>query len=105
MALGEDSQSVSGRIHKLECDLLAVSGGWSPTIQLHAQSGGRPEFDAGKACFVPGPSVQEERSAGACRGSFELQTCVLEGLEAGAQAAQAAGHGTGTPSLPVPNLV
>jgi sarcosine oxidase subunit alpha len=53
----------------LTCDLLAVSGGWSPAVHLHAQSGGRPRFDDAHACFVPGPSVQAERSAGACNGA------------------------------------
>ena len=41
-------------------------------MHLHAQSGGRPRFDAGRACFVPGTPVQAERSAGAANGSFAL---------------------------------
>jgi len=40
---------------------------------------------------VPGTSVQDERSAGACNGSFALAECLLEGLVAGTTAAQRAG--------------
>ena len=104
MTLSGDGGSVSGRVRRLECDLLAVSGGWSPTVQLHAQSGARPVYDSKQAGFVPGASVQAERSAGACRGSFELGACVTEGFRAGAEAAHAAGHGDGVLSRPIPRV-
>jgi sarcosine oxidase subunit alpha len=86
---------VVGRATTLTCDLLAVSGGWSPAVHLHAQSGARPIFDEARACFVPGVSVQAERSAGCCNGSFALDACLAEGLAAGAQAAHRAGCGDG----------
>src|SRR5688572_1665793 len=54
----------------LDCDLLAVSGGWSPAVHLHAQSGGRPVFDEARACFVPGKPTQAQRSVGSCNGDF-----------------------------------
>ena len=68
-----------------------MSGGWSPVVHLHAQSGGRPHFDDAKACFVPGTAVQAERSAGAANGSFALGACLAEGVAAGAEAARLAG--------------
>lgn len=91
MALDAGGENVVGTARKIECDLVAVSGGWNPAVHLHAQSGGRPRFDEGKACFVPGESVQAERSVGACNGSFALTACVVEGLTAGADAARAVG--------------
>ncbi len=75
----------------VQCDLLAVSGGFSPAVHLHAQSGGRPVFDEDRLCFVPGQSVQAERSAGAARAVFDLPECFADGADAGAQAARAAG--------------
>ncbi|HEX5128769.1 MAG TPA: glycine cleavage T C-terminal barrel domain-containing protein, partial [Usitatibacter sp.] len=54
----------------IECDLLAVSGGWSPAVHLHAHSGGRPVFDEARACFVPGAATQRQRSVGRCNGEF-----------------------------------
>jgi len=59
-----------GAQRTLDCDLLALSGGWSPAVHLHAHSGGRPVFDEAKACFVPGKAAQAQRSVGACNGDF-----------------------------------
>ncbi len=81
----------TSRQREIACDLLAVSGGWNPAVHLHAQSRGRPRYDAGIAAFVPGPPVQAERSAGAARGTFSLAGCLAEGVAAGAAAAEAAG--------------
>ena len=79
------------RSRTLACDLLAMSGGWSPVVHLHAQSGGKPRYDDAKACFVPGAAVQAERSAGAANGSFTLGDCLAEGDAAGTEAARRAG--------------
>ncbi len=92
----------AGRSGRIGCDLVAVSGGWNPVINLYSQSGGRPRFDEEKACFVPGPSAQGAQSAGACNGSFGLRDCLMEGRAAGAAAAGAAGIGDGRPSSPIP---
>jgi sarcosine oxidase subunit alpha len=93
--LDGEGKRVAGPATVIACDLLAMSGGWSPAVHLHAQSGGRPRFDGGAACFVPDGSVQAECSAGACNGSFALGACVAEGVEAGAEAARRAGDGEG----------
>ena len=59
----------------IACDLIAMSGGWSPTIHLFAQSGGRPQYDLTTGMLVPGKSVQAERSVGAASGGF---ACAIE---------------------------
>ena len=93
MGLNEGGKDVAGKPRTLDCDLLAVSGGWNPAVHLHSQSGGRVRYDEATACFVPGEPVQQERSTGACNGSFPLAACIAEGLAAGASAAAAAGFG------------
>ena len=98
-----DGTSAFGGTRWMECDLLAMSGGWNPTLNLFSQSGGRPAFDEAKACFVPGTSAQAERSAGSCNGAFTLGGCLAEGYAAGAEAAAAAGFGDGTPTSSVPD--
>ena len=92
MPLSGDARRVVGEAWSLDCDLIATSGGWSPALHLHAQSGGRPRWDDARACFVPGTSVQAERSAGACNGEFSLGAGLTQGFAAGASAAAAAGH-------------
>src|SRR6266404_4407151 len=86
-----DGRSVQGAAQTLACDLLAVSGGFSPVVHLHAQAGGRPRWDETACCFVPGPPVQAERSAGACNGSLPLGDALAQGWNAGHEAASAAG--------------
>ena len=92
MALTEAGDAVHGEARTIACDLVAMSGGWSPSVHLFSQSGGKLRFDEGKGCFVPGRSKQAERSAGACAGAFPLTECLAQGWAAGAQAAVDAGR-------------
>lgn len=78
--------SSGGRTETLECDLLAVSGGWNPNIQLHSQTTACGVYDDTQACFIPGESVRSEVSVGAAAGEFEL----TRGMSDAVQAAQAA---------------
>ncbi len=91
---------IEGTAQVLPCDLLAVSGGWNPTIHLQSQSRARPAYDEDRALFVPGPAIQAERSAGACNGAFTLAACLDEGASAGIKAAEAAGFRAERPDLP-----
>ena len=83
-----------GAVHRIACDSVAMSGGWNPVVHLFSQSGGKLRFDDGQQCFVPDRSVQAERSAGAAAGRFDLAACLANGLEAGREAASAAGFKT-----------
>ena len=84
-------ESVSGHKGLIDCQVLAMSGGFSPVVHLHSQSGGKPVFDEALSAFVPGASVQSERSVGACTGAFALGECLQQGAAAGAAAALRAG--------------
>ena len=99
--LSPDGGAVGDDYRRIPCDLVCVSGGWNPTVHLFSQSQGRLRFDAERAAFVPGESVQRERSAGAARGLLRLSECLTDGIAAGADAALAAGFETGPePSCP-----
>ncbi len=91
MLLNPEGDKVHGTPRRIECDLVAVSGGWSPTVHLFSQSGGKLRYCDQRLCFVPERSKQVERSAGACNGSFGLADCLDEGYAAGAAAAVAVG--------------
>jgi sarcosine oxidase subunit alpha len=75
----------------IDCDLLAVSGGWSPTLHLHSQAKGEIAWNEELGCFVPGEARQAAHSAGACNAAFGLASCLAEGATAGQKAAAAAG--------------
>ena len=93
-------QRLHGAPRTLACDLVAVSGGFSPVIHLHCQAGSRPRWDDALAAFLPGAPAQAERSAGACRGLRTLRDCALDGLAAGGAATDAAGFVVDTLSAP-----
>lgn len=95
MRLNARGDGVEGGTCRIGCDILAVSGGWNPTLHLHGQSGGEVCYDEENACFVPRESVQGERSAGSCNGRFSLGECLAEGFAAGADAARACGFSDG----------
>jgi sarcosine oxidase subunit alpha len=89
--LDDSGARLTGTAREIACDLLCVSGGWNPTVHLFSQSRGKLRYDAARGCFLPGQSIQAERSAGAANGSFQLADCLAEGAAAGAAAAEAAG--------------
>ena len=75
----------------LTADLLAVSGGFNPTIHLFRQSGGRLCWDDAQALFKPAVSVQAETSVGAAAGVLTLSAALRDGQEAGVRAAEQTG--------------
>jgi sarcosine oxidase subunit alpha len=98
--LSSDGERIESYSETIACDLVLVSGGWNPTIHLHSQSRGRPIYDAERGVFLPGPPVQDERSAGACDGAFTLRGCLETGARAGRDAARALGFTAEMPPLP-----
>jgi sarcosine oxidase subunit alpha len=84
-----------GTPRALACDLVAVSGGFSPVIHLQCQAGSKPLWDDERAAFLPGRPAQAEASAGGCRGLQALFLCAQDGWAAGTAAARAEGfHGS-----------
>ncbi|MCB1500092.1 MAG: sarcosine oxidase subunit alpha family protein [Bauldia sp.] len=90
-----------GRDMHLACDLIAVSGGWSPTIQLTSHLGAKPMWDEARAAQLPGALPPGMAVAGAAAGDFGLGSCLAEGHAAGADAAEALGHDRSSGAAPV----
>ncbi len=89
--LDGQGKQVFGGGDLIDCDLLAVSGGWNPSVHLHSQARGKVVWNDELGCFLPGDVPQAVRSAGACNGAFGLASCLSQGLSAGTDAAAAAG--------------
>ncbi len=97
----DDEGNALGSALTVDCDLVCMSGGWSPAVHLHSQAKGKLRYDEKLAAFVPGDAVQASRSAGSANGAMTLVDCLVEGFAAGAAASQAAGCGNGTvPATP-----
>ena len=82
---GESWENVESTI-RIDCDLVAVSGGWSPAVHLHSQAGGQLAWDDTQLCFLPAETRQANVSAGAGNGKWSLGDCLADGLRAGADA-------------------
>ncbi|MBE1285206.1 MAG: FAD-dependent oxidoreductase [Rhodobacteraceae bacterium] len=56
----------------ISCDLLAVSGGWNPSVHLFSQSRGSLRYDETLATFLPDQPAQNATSVGAAAGDLTL---------------------------------
>lgn len=82
---------VTGPERSQDCDVLAVSGGWTPTVHLHSHCGHKPKFDPQRGIFVPDRLPEGVHSAGACNGLLGTAACIAAGRQAGRDAAAACG--------------
>jgi heterotetrameric sarcosine oxidase alpha subunit len=73
------------------CDLVAMSGGWSPTIHLTCHQGSKGVWNEAIAAFVPGVLPPGMSVVGAAAGRLTLADALAEGARAGAEAASATG--------------
>ena len=53
MSLSEDGSNVIGKKNIISCDCLGVSGGWTPMVHMHTQSGGKLNFREADQIFLP----------------------------------------------------
>jgi sarcosine oxidase subunit alpha len=74
---------------RFNCDVVLMSGGFTPSVHLFSQSRGKVVWNEALQCFIPGQSAENERSAGACRGIYALAEVLADGAKAGAEAAPA----------------
>ena len=103
-----------GALERIACDLVLMSGGYTPSVHLFSQSRGKLTWSEALQAFLPGNSPEKARCAGACRGIFSAAAARRDGEVAGALAARDAGlpvsadtgeqqgpdHGAGAPGEP-----
>ncbi|SFT85674.1 sarcosine oxidase subunit alpha family protein [Paraburkholderia aspalathi] len=77
---------------RIDCDLLAVSGGWSPVIHLQSQRSVKPVFDAALDAFVAAQDTSECVCVGAIRGLTSTVDSIVAGLRTGEDITTQFGH-------------
>jgi sarcosine oxidase, subunit alpha len=70
----------------IDCDVLLMAGGYTPSVHLFSQSRGKLDWSEALKAFIPGRSAEAERSAGACRGIYGLAQVLADGAQAAARA-------------------
>ncbi len=81
MQLSKDNSSVVGSKLKIDCDLLCVSGGYTPAVHLFTQSGGKLDYNEKKHYFFPQKNTLNQISVGSCKGTFGLKNIISETQE------------------------
>ena len=77
MELSKDGQSfTSSKKITLDCDCLAIAGGWTPAVHLFTQSGGKLKFRDEDQVFIPNKYPSDQISIGSCNGDFEIDDIV-----------------------------
>ena len=66
----------------IACDLLAVSGGHDPNLNLHLQRRGGSVYDPAIAAAVPTVALPGYSIVGGARGARTLTACLGEGVDA-----------------------
>jgi methylglutamate dehydrogenase subunit C len=85
-------RTLSGQELRLNCDLIAVSGGWNPNIQLTTHLSGRPIWNSQFSTFTAGVLPTGMSIAGAAACTFALKDALEGATTAGSAAAAASGH-------------
>jgi sarcosine oxidase, subunit alpha len=91
-----------GKAVSLDCDVVAVSGGYSPTVHLFSQARGTLSYDATSACFLPAQSPMPMVPAGAVNGYWNAARAIADGETAADAALARAGFAAARGSMPTP---
>ena len=87
---------------RMNCDLLLVSGGWSPVVHLMSHRGVRPVWNAEQACFVAPASDEPIHVAGSAAGIWNTEACYDSGQSVGARVVKALGGKARARAMPEP---
>jgi sarcosine oxidase, subunit alpha len=74
---------------KVDCDFVAMSGGWNPVLHLWAHNGGKIKFDAVLQSYRPDTHGDAMVAVGAANGTMSVADSLVEAVAAGENAARA----------------
>tara|TARA_B100000686_G_C16802712_1_gene987329 strand:+ start:3792 stop:6770 length:2979 start_codon:yes stop_codon:yes gene_type:complete len=84
------------------CDVILMSGGWSPILHLVSHRGIRPIWNEENACFLSSEHKEPITIAGSAAGIWETNKCILSGEAAASKALDSLGIKVPSYSFPKP---
>ena len=88
----------------IECDVVGMSGGWSPLVHLTSHGGVKPVYDANVAGFVPGKLLSSQFAAGAIVGEFSTLGAIRDGVAKAGAALAVMRKSVASQALAVPDI-
>ena len=76
-----DIIDASHKYRRIKCDLLCMSGGWNPNLQLMGQLGTRMSYDSNLKSLLPPSQINQILCCGASRGLSKIDDCVNDGQQ------------------------
>ena len=73
---------------RVECDFIAMSGGWNPALHLWCHNGGKIKFDDALQSFCPLSHTDAITAIGAANGTMSVADSLVEAQAAGEAAAK-----------------
>ncbi len=98
-SLKDNTWSVQG---KENCDLLLLSGGWSPVLHLLSHRKIKAEWNNENACFLPGKHEEPITVVGSAAGVWDNNNCIESGKAGGLKVSKLLGKKIQNFSFPVP---
>jgi heterotetrameric sarcosine oxidase alpha subunit len=93
------SVELSGHMN-IACDTVAMSGGWSPVVNLLCHKGAKPIWNDKVQAFLPPNGDAALTAAGSANGAMLLSECLREGAEAAAKAVKDLGFKAKAATMP-----
>jgi heterotetrameric sarcosine oxidase alpha subunit len=98
-----DRGQVLGAGSRMDVDLIAMSGGWTPSVHLTSHRGIKPVYSDDLCAFVPGGFDRHHFGAGAMVGSQDLGAALHSGWQAAQQLVAGSGKSLDAACPPAPD--
>ena len=79
----QKNNELTGSLNEIECDLVLMSGGWNPSVQLFSQSRGKLEYNIKLNSFTPKELIKNQKVVGCNNGDFNLLDVLKKSYQAG----------------------
>jgi methylglutamate dehydrogenase subunit C len=95
-----DVRTAKGELRRIETDLLAVAGGWNPSIGLGSNLGDRPVWSEAIQAFVMATPSPTMLPIGAAAGHFSLREALTDGIRSAEGIARDLGRTVAKSAIP-----
>ena len=95
-----DVRNAKGELRRIETDLLAVAGGWNPSIGIGSNLGDRPVWSEAIQAFVMATPSPAMIPVGAAAGHFSLREALTDGVRSAEGIARDLGRSVPKSAIP-----